>query len=67
MSVNTMYLRITNSKGKSHIESRQVWDAAKFLESVVKQYASIKDDPSTVEVTTREEYLASIAHRRRAA
>lgn len=58
--MSTLYLKITDSKGNSRIEQREAWDNDKFLASVTKQYADDKNNPSRVDVVTREDYLRSI-------
>lgn len=58
--MSTIYLKITDSKGHSHIEQREAWDEEKFLASVVKQYADDEKNPCRVEVVTKDDYMRSI-------
>lgn len=60
MQQQTIYLKITNKKGTSRIEQREVWDKEKFLLNVATSYAEDKEDTCTVSSATREEYLQSI-------
>lgn len=60
MNTHTIYLKITDKKGRSRIESRETWDSEKFLASVTDQYAKDKDNPCKVELSSRSEYLSSI-------
>lgn len=60
MKAQTLYFKITDSKGRSRIEGREVWDRDRFFTSITKQYADQKDDPSKVEIATRKDYLKQI-------
>ncbi len=55
--MGTIYLKITDRKGVAHIEQCEAWDEAKFLASVIEQYAKNKNNPSRVEVVTRLDWL----------
>lgn len=58
--MSTIYLKITDSKGHSHIGQRESWDLEAFFASVIRQYAADKKNPCIGEVVTREDYLRSI-------
>lgn len=58
--MTTVYLKITGEKKNSRIESREAWDVEKFLAAVKKQYKEDKENPSKVEVSSREAYLEQI-------
>lgn len=63
--MSTVYVKIVDAKGQSRIEERQAWDVDKFLASMRKNYAEDEDNPSTVQVATRVEYLQQIKRRKK--
>lgn len=58
--MTTIYLKITDKKKSSRIESREAWDVDVFLKSVTESYKKDKDNPCKVTVATREDYLKQI-------
>lgn len=53
-----LYLKITDKTGSTHISYHQVWDGARFFESVLAQQ---EKEGGRVEVSSREDWLQSIA------
>lgn len=58
MTGNDLYLRITNSKGESHVQHHRVWDAARLTASITKQHSEAQEpkDRCTVAVASHAEY-----------
>lgn len=56
----TIYLKITDKKGRSRIESREAWNVERFVKSVTKGYAEEKDSSCKVELSTKEEYFKDL-------
>ena len=56
-----LYVRITDSKGNSHINHHRVWDGMRFFERLQEDYRKAIDpaERCKVEMATEAEYKAN--------